>query len=111
MDIKFSQEDEERAAKRMHKRRRTVFKTAFEAHERAKKSQSEIAKYNSGLLQKLEKQFAANPEFDLASKIPSTYGVTREKLDTAQKEKEKARAIDKAAQGKTLATMLNLSAQ
>ena len=72
--------DDVKAASRMRKLLKSSLNTAFEAHQNAMNSKSDIAKYNSGLLRTLERAFAANPEVDILSKLPSNYNATVEKL-------------------------------
>lgn len=71
--------DEEKAAKRMRKALKSSFDTAREAHDKAMKSKSELAKYNSYTLRRLEKAFAADPEVDILSKLQN-YNASAEEL-------------------------------
>ncbi|KAK4493935.1 hypothetical protein PRZ48_015121 [Zasmidium cellare] len=86
MDAVTDQISDAEMAKKMRKRLKTSFNEAFEAHDKAMNSQSDIAKYNSGILRKLEKAFAANPEIDLLSKLPASYTEALESFakDTTQ---------------------------
>lgn len=74
------QSDGKKASSRMRKSLKTLLGMAVEAHEKAMASNSEIAKYNSGLLRSLERAFATNPEIDLLSKLPSHYSAVLEEL-------------------------------
>ena len=65
----------------MRKRLKRSSGEAFEAHDKAVHSESDIAKFNSGFLRKLEKAFIENPEVDLLSKlVPSSYSAALENL-------------------------------
>lgn len=73
MGTTSDQISEAEMSKKMRKRLKSSFNETLEAHDRAMNSQSDIAKYNSGILRKLEKAFVANSELDLLSKLPSSY--------------------------------------
>lgn len=73
MDAVTDQISDGDMARKTRKRLKTSFNEAFEAHDKAMRSQSDIAKYNSSVLRKLEKAFAANPDVNLLSKISTSY--------------------------------------
>ncbi|KAF2167315.1 hypothetical protein M409DRAFT_22742 [Zasmidium cellare ATCC 36951] len=80
MEATYDEISEAEMSKKMRKRLKKTFNEALDAHHGALKSQSAIAKYNSGILRDLEAAFIASPNVDLLSRIPPSYSSSMAEL-------------------------------